>query len=94
MTYAVAVMNGATDGTNIDGDVNDGKEMIARIFATPFANSGPASLKGLGFGVGASTGRQNGTVLPSLKSTGGQATFFSYASGMIADGRRLRHQST
>ncbi len=90
VTYAIAAVNGAPDGSNIDGDSNDGKDFIARVFATPFSRSGPSALKGLGIGAAASTGRQNGP-LPSLKSTGGQSTFFAYASTASAAGRRLRY---
>ena len=98
ISYAVAVLNGAPDGTNIDGDANDGKDVAGRMFLTPFAKSGPAVLKGLGFGVGVTSGRQNGATLPLLKTTGGMATFFAYGSGSgatavtpIAAGNRLRY---
>jgi phosphate-selective porin OprO/OprP len=93
-TYQFATMNGALDGTNIDGDTNKGKDLIGRVFLTPFSNHGPSVLKGLGFGVASSTGRQNGTalspVLPSFKTLG-QNIFFSYATGAFAAGRRLRY---
>lgn len=91
LTYAVAVVNGAADGANIDNDVNDGKDVVARVFATPFAKDGPAVLRDLGIGIATSSGRQNGAVLPSLKSTAGQTAFFSYASSASAAGRRLRY---
>jgi phosphate-selective porin OprO/OprP len=98
LSYAVAVLNGAPDGTNIDGDSNDGKDVAGRLFLTPFTKSGPAALKGLGFGVGVTSGRQNGATLPTLKSTGGQTSFFAYGSGSganavtpIAAGNRLRY---
>jgi phosphate-selective porin OprO/OprP len=83
-------VNGAADGGSIDADTNDGKDVVARVFATPFAKSGPKVLRELGVGIATSTGRQNGAALPSLKSTGGQASFFSYASSASAAGRRLR----
>jgi phosphate-selective porin OprO/OprP len=95
VNYRVAVLNGAPDGTNIDGANHNGKDVVGRIFATPFAPSGLAALKGLGFGVGASTGHQDeGAVLPTFKSTGGQAVFFSYGTKTVtafADGRRLTY---
>ncbi len=98
VSYAVAVLNGAPDGVNIDADANDGKDVVGRLFLNPFAKSGPTALKGLGFGVGVTSGRQNGATLPSLKSAGGQATFFAYGSGSgatlvtpIAAGNRLRY---
>jgi len=90
-TYAVAVLNGAPGGASIDADSNAGKDLVGRIFATPFAQTGPAALRGLGFGLGASSGRQNGPTLSVFKTTGGQATFFSYVPNTIAAGRRLTY---
>ena len=95
LSYQVAVANGAPDGANIDGDTHNGKDVVARVFATPFAPSGLKALKGLGFGVAASTGPQDdGALLPTFKSTGGQAIFFSYGTKTVtpfADGRRLNY---
>lgn len=91
-TYTVAAINGAPDGTNIDGDTHNGKDVVGRIFATPFASSGPEALRGLGFGAAASSGRQDeGALLPTFKSTGGLSTFFSYTSTAAAAGRRLNY---
>lgn len=98
VNWALAVFNGVPDGGNGDLDSNDGKDYAARLFFQPFlAGNGP--WKGLGFGVGASTGDQEGT----LTSTGlagyrtpGQQTFFSYradatvAGTVLADGERFR----
>ena len=95
VNYRLAIINGAPDGANIDGDTHNGKDVVGRIFATPFAPSEITALKGLGFGVGASTGRQDeGAVLPTFKSTGGQAVFFAYGTKTVtpfADGRRLTY---
>ena len=95
LSYQVAIVNGAPDGGNIDGANHNGKDVVGRIFATPFAPSGIAALKGLGFGVGASTGHQDeGALLPTFKSTGGQAVFFAYGTKTVtpfADGRRLTY---
>jgi len=98
LEYQAAVINSAPVGQNIDGATNSGKDLVGRIFLTPFAPLGPNGLKGLGFGVAASSGRQEGTVLPLLLTTGGQATFFSYGVGSgssaiapTADGRRLNY---
>jgi phosphate-selective porin OprO/OprP len=95
LNYQVAVVNGAPDGASIDGDTHNGKDVIARVFATPFAPSGSKALRGLGFGVAASTGPQDGgALLPTFKSTGGQAIFFSYGTKTFtpfADGRRLTY---
>ena len=98
VTWAAGVFNGVPDGGSGDLDSNDGKDYAARLFFQPFlADNGP--WKGLGFGVAASTGDQEGT----LTSTGlagyrtpAQQTFFSYRSDgtaagtVIADGERFR----
>jgi phosphate-selective porin OprO and OprP len=90
VNYAVGVFNGAADGAMIDNDTNDGKDVAARIFATPFAKTAGHPLQGLGFGASVSSGRQEGAVLPSFKSSG-QATFFNYSGSIAAAGRHLRY---
>ncbi|MDT8067149.1 MAG: porin [Terriglobia bacterium] len=103
LAYQAAVLNGAPAGGNIDGiaptgaTTHNGKDVVGRIFATPFARGGQPLLKGLGFGIAASTGRQDeNAVLPNFKSAAGQATFFTYSgtqsvTNIIADGRRLTY---
>ncbi len=95
LSYQAAVVNGAPDGANIDSSTHNAKDVVARVFATPFTTSGPAPLKGLGFGIAASTGRQDqGANLPVFRSTGGQALFFTYGTSTVtpfADGRRLNY---
>jgi phosphate-selective porin OprO/OprP len=95
LTYQAAVVNGAPGGANIDSSTHNGKDVVGRVFATPFAPSGPKVLKGLGFGVGASSGRQDeGAALPAFKSTAGQAIFFAYGTKTVtpfAAGRRLTY---
>jgi phosphate-selective porin OprO and OprP len=83
MTYQVAVMNGAPNGTNLfltsTAAGANGKETVGRLFFTPFAPSDKQLLKGLGFGIAALRGDQNeGSAMPTWKSTGGQSIFFSY----------------
>jgi phosphate-selective porin OprO/OprP len=79
-TYALAAMNGVPDGGSSDLDSNDGKDFVGRVF---FQRSG------LGMGIAASHGRQNGTVLPTYRTTP-QSAFFSFVSGTTADGDRKR----
>jgi len=88
LSYAFGVFNGVPDGTSSDMDSNDGKDIIGRIFAHPFKNGSVEVLKGLGVGIGGSTGKQLGS-LPSFK-TSGQAVFFTYNSGIMAGGERHR----
>jgi phosphate-selective porin OprO/OprP len=98
VSWAAGVFNGVPDGANGDLDNNDGKDYAARLFFQPFlADNGP--WKGLGFGVAASTGDQEGTLTSTSLAgyrTPGQQTFFSYRSDataagtVIADGERFR----
>jgi phosphate-selective porin OprO and OprP len=88
MSYAFGILNGVPDGASADLDSNDGKDMVGRLFTQPFKNSQLSILKSLGIGVGASDGSQQGS-LPSYK-TSGQAVYFSYSSGVMADGNRRR----
>jgi phosphate-selective porin OprO/OprP len=67
--------------------VDDAKDLAARVFLSPFA-TGASPLKRLGLGVAATTGRQ-GDRVPQYHS-GGQMTFFTYASGVTAGGTRTR----
>lgn len=92
-SYQAAIQNGVTDGGSTESDTNDGKDYIARVFAHPFKRTA-GFLQGLGLGVAASIGEQQGTAassqLPSYR-TNGQQTFFSYRSGdTFAFGDRTR----
>jgi len=93
LSYALGVFNGVVDAANADVDSNSGKDAEARLFAKPFKNGGVEALRGLGFGVSYTTGRQTGTSttanLPTYKTIGQQA-FFGYSSGAFADGTRQR----
>jgi phosphate-selective porin OprO/OprP len=88
VTYALGVFDGAVDGALMDTDANDGKDVAGRLFLQPFARGGSKTLKGLGLGLSATTGKQQGA-LPSFRS-GGQVVFFSYLSTATADGNRRR----
>jgi phosphate-selective porin OprO/OprP len=99
VNYAVGYFNGVPDGVNGgDVDVEDSKDVAARVSFTPFAKGG-GTWKGLGFGVAASQGSATGTVTATALAgyrTPGQQTFFSYrtdgtpAGTAIADGDRTR----
>lgn len=98
VSWALGAFNGVPDGGSGDLDNNDGKDYAARLFFQPFlADNGP--WKGLGFGVSASTGDQEGTLTSTSLAgyrTPGQQTFFSYRSDgtaagtVLADGERFR----
>ncbi|MDB5969217.1 MAG: porin [Hydrocarboniphaga sp.] len=100
-SYAFGYFNGAADGRDADStttntgsnDVDNRKELAARLFTEPFKNS-PGLFQGLGFGVGGSFGpkveapsasdsttQQN--FLPRYRSPG-QNTVFQYRSATAA----------
>ncbi len=94
VVYAVGLFNGVPDGVNGgDGDTNDGKDAVARVFYKPWNRTTVTGLKNLGIGIAASRGTQTGTAAaPTLPSygTAGQVTFFKYNSTAVADGRLQR----
>ena len=93
LEYQVGAFNGVADGSLSDGDNADDKDITARIFTKPFKETDKDWINGLGFGVAGSYGNAHGTSsssqLGSYKSQG-QNTFYSYASGVFADGSRIR----
>lgn len=92
LSYALGVFNGAVDGRDaVTSNPDNEFEYAGRVFFEPFRNSAGA-WSGLGFGIGASTGRTRGSgnnFLPRYR-TPGQATFFSYRGTVLADGERSR----
>lgn len=94
LEYQVGIFNGNADGANTDGDLDDKKDIAARVFAKPFANSNHLSLQGIGLGVGGSIGDREGTAANSILNTGyttpGQQTFFRYAANSFANGQQWR----
>ncbi len=99
LEYQAGLFNGVVDGSSGDVDTSDGKDLAARLFARPFAASPAGVLKGLGFGIAATTGTQHGdAATPGLASyrTSARQTFFRYRTGAdlaataLAGGRRTR----
>jgi phosphate-selective porin OprO/OprP len=108
-SYQVGYFNGVTDGQSSDNlaspdvESDTGGDYAARVFLQPFINSDNFSLRGLGFGVGATWQDLDGAAanpyLPSYRSQG-QLSVFSYrantATGTApnnatySDGERLR----
>lgn len=83
LAYQFGFFNGSADGASIDADLNNSKDVVARVFATPFRGA-DLPLKGLGLGIAVTTGTREGTAanpdLPSFRTTGRQ-TFFRYLAG-------------
>jgi phosphate-selective porin OprO/OprP len=92
LSYALGVFNGAVDGRDaVTSNPDNDFEYAGRIFFEPFKNN-ISAWSGLGFGLGASSGKTQGSgnnFLPRYR-TPGQATFFSYRSAVLADGDRTR----
>lgn len=86
--YEAGVFNGAADGGSDDADESDSKNVAGRIFVHPFKKTNVAPLQSLGLGVAGTIGHENGTA-PSYKTIG-QQTFFSFNSGVTANGDRTR----
>ena len=97
LEYQVGVFNGAPDLGAPDTDLNDAKDVAARVFLQPIKDG---ALRGLGFGVSGSTGVEEGsataTDLAGYRSAS-QQTFFRYRTDalvpdntVVADGRRSR----
>lgn len=100
VTYAGGVFNGVPDGASstTDVDANGGKDLAGRIVVQPFRAAGASAarpLSGLGTQLGGSIGRETGA-LPSLRSSSGGQTYFSYATASgttpasVASGSRSR----
>jgi phosphate-selective porin OprO/OprP len=87
VAYAAGVFNGAPDGGSVDLDLADGKDVAGRLFLSPFKR-GTSPLKGLGFGMAGTTGKQTGA-LPAYRS-GGQVSLLTILAGITADGTRNR----
>jgi phosphate-selective porin OprO/OprP len=96
LSYQAGVFDGAADLGNLDADLSDSKDLVARLFVQPF---GRGTLQGSGFGIAGSTGNEQGsataTGLPGYR-TPSQQTFFRYrtsttpGSTVLAAGRRSR----
>ena len=92
VNYTAGVFGGVADGANsTNADFDNEKDVVGRVFATPFKNSAGSPLQGLSFGVSGSLGREKtASGRTAGYKTDGQQTFFSYAATTIADGQSWR----
>jgi phosphate-selective porin OprO and OprP len=88
VTYQAAVLNGVTDGGNIDGDTNDGKDLAGRLFLQPWKTKYTSPLRGLGIGVAGTRGKATGALRGY--SSVSQVSIFSYATTVSGNGDRTR----
>jgi phosphate-selective porin OprO/OprP len=96
-SYALGMFNGGTDynGTTVNTSFQDDKAFEGRVFFEPWKNSNISALRGLGFGVGGSymdnhPQTNSATGLTPGYLTDGQQKFFSYNSGVNANGAAWR----
>lgn len=98
LSYAVGVFNGVADGGSGDFETaDDERDVAGRLFTHPFKNTSLDYLKGLGFGVSATYGDQEGALRNFV--TPGMQRFFAYRTGagtsaatanVVADGDHWR----
>jgi len=91
VNYSIGVFNGVQDGATSVTDTNNDKDLVARVFTQAFRNSDVLSLRGLGIGGAVTYGRRKDSKLDLKYKTFGQETFFSYGSGVSADGAQVRY---
>ena len=90
-SYSGGVFNGIPDGVSSStDDTNSGKDLAGHMVWRPFrsATTPSGAWDGLGFHLGGSVGKQQGT-LPSFRTLGG-FRYFSYATDAVASGPRDR----
>ena len=93
VAYALGVVNGATDGSSLDVDDRDAKDVVARVFVQPFKNGDNEGLKQLGFGIAGSSGTQRGTIVtpnPAHDPHVGPARSSSGTNGRDGGGHDVR----
>jgi phosphate-selective porin OprO/OprP len=92
VNYTAGIFGGIADGaTSTNADFDNDKDVVGRVFATPFKNVAGSPVQGLSFGVSASLGREKtASGRTAGYKTDGQQTFFTYAATTIADGQNWR----
>jgi phosphate-selective porin OprO/OprP len=97
VSYAAGLFNGASDynGTTTNADYEDNKAFAGRVFLQPWRMSEVAALKGFGFGLGGSyevdhAATNSSAGLTPGYTTDGQQKFFTYSSGVFANGAHWR----
>ncbi len=88
IAYAGGIFDGALDGQQVDGDVDDRKDIAGRIFLRPFAATDFDLLKHIGFGIAGTRGQHSGAL--TTYKTAGQQSFFAFATDAVAAGTERR----
>jgi len=89
VTYSAGILNGVPDSTTSNNAAFDNdKNVVGRVYATPFKTAGVAPLQGLSVGLSGDLGREKtASGRTAGYKTDGQQTFFTYNSTVIADGQ-------
>jgi phosphate-selective porin OprO/OprP len=92
VNYTLGVFGGLADGgSTTNADFDNEKEVVGRIFASPFKNDAGSPLQGLSFGISGSSGRaKTASGRTGGYRTDGQQTFFAYAAATVTDGQNWR----
>lgn len=92
VNYALGVFNGVADGASTTNtDFDNEKDLVGRVYTTPFKDDAGSALQGLSFGIAGSIGREKTAAgRTSGYRTDGQQTFFAYSTTTIADGQNWR----
>jgi phosphate-selective porin OprO/OprP len=92
LNYALAVLGGVGDGGSTNNaDFDNEKDVVARLFASPFKNDSGSFVQGLSFGVSGSVGREKtASGRTAGYKTDGQQTFFAFNAATVNDGQTWR----
>ncbi len=92
VNYVVGLFNGVADAASTtNSDFDNEKDVIGRVFISPFKNEAGSAVQGLSFGLSGSYGRQKTAAgRTGGYRTDGQQTFFSYLGTVSADGPSWR----
>lgn len=92
LNYTAGIVNGVADGAQTtNADFDNEKDIVGRLWATPFKDSAGSPLQGLSVGVAGTYGREKGASgRTGGYRTDGQQTFFSYLGTTITDGPNWR----
>ena len=92
-SYAAAVLDGTPDQVSpSNADTDNNVAFAGRVFFQPFKKTDIDALQGFGVGVGGSyqNDQRSAANLTGGYKTDGQQTFFTYTTGVVADGRHWR----
>lgn len=92
VNYTLGAFGGLGDGgSTTNADFDNEKEIVGRLFVSPFKSDAGSPVQGLSFGISGSSGRaKTAAGRTGGYRTDGQQTFFSYSAATISDGQNWR----